>query len=72
MTAPDPTFPTLHIRPATGWINDPNGVSRIDGTYHVFYQLNPNSPTHGDIHWGHHSSPDLFTWGRARARYWRA
>lgn len=62
MTAPDPTFPTLHIRPATGWINDPNGVSRIDGTYHVFYQLNPNSPTHGDIHWGHHSSPDLFTW----------
>lgn len=58
----DPAFPTLHGRPATGWINDPNGCSRVDGTWHVFYQHNPHGPTHNDIHWGHMSSPDLVRW----------
>ncbi|MCW2810649.1 MAG: putative glycoside hydrolase [Friedmanniella sp.] len=59
---PDPTFPALHIRPPSGWLNDPNGVSRIDGIYHVFFQYNPDQPVHGDIHWGHVSSPDLVHW----------
>ena len=58
----DPAFPTLHGRPPTGWINDPNGCSRIDGTWHVFYQYNPHAPVHDDIHWGHMSSPDLLHW----------
>lgn len=58
----DPTFPVLHGRPPTGWINDPNGCGRIDGVWHVFYQLNPAAPTHGLIHWGHMSSPDLVRW----------
>ncbi|HEY5820351.1 MAG TPA: glycoside hydrolase family 32 protein [Propionibacteriaceae bacterium] len=59
---PDPTFPRLHIRPEQGWLNDPNGVSLIDGVYHVFFQFNPDAPTHGSIHWGHVSSTDLLTW----------
>ncbi|WP_420115203.1 glycoside hydrolase family 32 protein [Pseudactinotalea sp.] len=58
----DPALPTLHGRPPTGWINDPNGCSRVDGTWHVFYQHNPHGPTHADIHWGHMSSPDLIRW----------
>ena len=58
----DPAFPRLHGRPPTGWLNDPNGCSRIDGTWHVFYQHNPHAPVHGDIHWGHMSSPDLLHW----------
>ena len=58
----DPAFPTLHIRPARGWLNDPNGVCRIDGRYHVFFQYNPLTPVHGDVHWGHVSSDDLTTW----------
>lgn len=62
MPASDPTFPALHIRPAAGWVNDPNGISLVDGTCHVFYQFNPHAPTHGDIHWGHHSSTDLLAW----------
>ena len=61
MTA-DPVFPGLHIRPARGWLNDPNGVCRIDGRYHVFFQFNPAAPVHSDVHWGHVSSTDLFTW----------
>ena len=58
----DLAFPRLHGRPPTGWLNDPNGCARIDGTWHVFYQYNPHAPVHGDIHWGHMSSPDLLHW----------
>jgi beta-fructofuranosidase len=58
----DPAFPALHIRPARGWLNDPNGLCRIDGTYHVFFQYNPHAPVHGNVHWGHVSSPDLLHW----------
>ncbi len=58
----DPTFPSLHIRPERGWLNDPNGVCRIDGRYHVFFQHNPDSPLHGAIQWGHASSSDLLSW----------
>lgn len=58
----DPAFPALHIRPPRGWVNDPNGICRIDGRYHVFFQYNPAAPVHGDIHWGHVSSDDLIAW----------
>jgi beta-fructofuranosidase len=58
----DPSFPTLHIRPSRGWINDPNGLCRIDGRYHVFFQYNPVAPVHSAIHWGHVSSIDLLRW----------
>ncbi len=58
----DPAFPALHIRPPRGWINDPNGLCRIDGIYHVFFQYNPDAPFHGNVHWGHVSSPDLIHW----------
>jgi beta-fructofuranosidase len=58
----DPSFPTLHIRPAQGWLNDPNGLCRIDGRFHVFFQYNPVAPVHGVMHWGHVSSTDLLHW----------
>lgn len=59
---PDPAFPRFHPRPAQGWINDPNGISHINGRYHVFFQFNPESARHHRIHWGHVSSPDLVHW----------
>ncbi|HSO92240.1 MAG TPA: glycoside hydrolase family 32 protein [Arthrobacter sp.] len=59
---PDPAFPRFHPRPAKGWINDPNGVSHIDGRYHVFFQYNPESARHHRIAWGHVSSADLVRW----------
>jgi beta-fructofuranosidase len=58
----DPSFPTLHIRPSQGWMNDPHGLCRIDGRYHVFFQYNPVAPVHSAIHWGHMSSIDLLRW----------
>ncbi|UKA48904.1 glycoside hydrolase family 32 protein [Arthrobacter sp. FW305-123] len=59
---PDPAFPRFHPRPAQGWINDPNGISYINGRYHVFFQYNPLSARHSQIQWGHVSSPDLVRW----------
>ncbi|WP_287899646.1 glycoside hydrolase family 32 protein [Arthrobacter sp.] len=59
---PDPYFPRLHPRPAQGWINDPNGVSHVNGRYHVFFQYNPESARHHRIQWGHVSSADLVHW----------
>lgn len=59
---PDPAFPRFHPRPAQGWINDPNGISYINGRYHVFFQYNPLSARHHQIQWGHVSSPDLVRW----------
>lgn len=58
----DPAFPALHGRPDRGWLNDPNGLARVDGTYHVFFQHHPDEPVHRDIRWGHASSPDLLHW----------
>ncbi len=43
-------------------MNDPNGPFLHHGRYHVFYQHNPDAPVHGNIHWGHASSPDLVRW----------
>ncbi|MBP1135172.1 beta-fructofuranosidase [Arthrobacter sp. PvP023] len=59
---PDPAFPRFHPRPAQGWINDPNGISYINGRYHVFFQYNPDSARHHKIAWGHVSSADLVRW----------
>lgn len=54
---------SYHLRPATGgWLNDPNGMTRVGDTWHVFYQHNPAGPWHGSIAWGHASSTDLATW----------
>ncbi|HET9649154.1 MAG TPA: glycoside hydrolase family 32 protein [Microlunatus sp.] len=61
-TSDDPARPVLHIHPEHGWLNDPNGLCRIDGTYHVFFQFNPAEPVHANVHWGHVSSPDLLHW----------
>ncbi|HEY9292348.1 MAG TPA: glycoside hydrolase family 32 protein [Microlunatus sp.] len=60
--AADPTFPRLHPRPGRGWLNDPNGVCKIDDRWHLFFQWNPESTRHEMIHWGHVSSADLLTW----------
>ncbi|WP_418285741.1 glycoside hydrolase family 32 protein [Halorubrum sp. DTA46] len=54
--------PAYHLTPPANWLNDPNGLIRWNGSYHVFYQYNPAGPFHNTIHWGHAVSDDLVTW----------
>lgn len=43
-------------------MNDPNGLIKVDGAYHLFFQHDPDSITHGPMHWGHARSTDLVSW----------
>ena len=54
--------PTMHFTPPSMWMNDPNGMFFLNGTYHLYYQYYPKSTVWGPMHWGHATSTDLIAW----------
>ncbi|PYU97269.1 MAG: beta-fructosidase, partial [Acidobacteria bacterium] len=45
----DPQRPQYHFLPPANWMNDPNGPLFWKGSYHLFYQHNPNGAYWGDM-----------------------
>jgi fructan beta-fructosidase len=57
--------PKLHFTPASGWMNDPNGLVFFRDRWHLFYQAYEPDVVDG-LHWGHASSTDLCHWTEHR------
>ena len=69
--AADPTRPVYHFVPPSGWMNDINGPLLHKGYYHVFYQLNPSTPTPGTALTGHTPAvPTSFHWEHLPLAIW--
>ena len=54
--------PQYHHTPASGWMNDPNGMFYKDGVYHLYYQYNPYGSMWENMTWGHSTTKDLIHW----------
>lgn len=48
-----------HLMPPTGWLNDPNGLCQLNGTYHIFFQYSPLHVQGGMKAWGHYTTEDF-------------
>ena len=54
--------PGFHFTPEDNWMNDPNGMFYLNGTFHLYFQHHPESNVWGPMHWGHATSEDLLNW----------
>jgi beta-fructofuranosidase len=68
--ASDALRPRVHPMPPANWTNEPHGLVRRGGVWHLFYQRTPNGPFKTQMHWGHMWSADLAHWQHSRDALW--
>ena len=65
--------PEFHFTAASGWINDPHGITYRDGEYDAFFQYVPDRTDWApNCHWGHARGADLLSLRSCRSRSRRA
>ncbi len=62
--------PAFHAMPPANWTNEPHGLVRKNGRWHMFYQRTPNGPYKTQMHWGHMLSDDLVRWTNVQDALW--
>ena len=70
--ADDVLRPRYHAMPPANWTNEPHGLVRFNGRYHMFYQRTPNGPYKWMMHWGHMVSDDLVHWENLKDAFYPA
>lgn len=59
----EPFRQQFHFSPASGWMNDVDGLWFAAGVFHLTHQANPFAFQGGKgMHWGHATSVDLLHW----------
>lgn len=61
-SVPKEEKPLFHVTAPVGWLNDPNGFSKYNDNFHLFYQYHPYSVKWGPMHWGHTITKDFIKW----------
>lgn len=52
-------MPKFHLTGPQGWLNDPNGLCRLNNMHHIFFQYSPGEPLGGLKSWGHYETEDF-------------
>jgi len=58
----DHHFPRYHVRPPTGFVNDPNGPFVGSDGLHLYFQYRAATDGTTPVMWGHASSSDYVHW----------
>ena len=54
--------PAYHVRPPSGYLNDPNGPIEHGSDVHLYFQSRPTLDLQAPVEWGHATSPDYVHW----------
>ena len=60
----------FHLEMPFGLINDPNGLTVLNGEYHIFYQWNPFGVIHKNKCWAHTTTKDFINYKIPELALW--
>ena len=60
----------FHLEMPFGLINDPNGLTKLGDTYHIFFQWNPLGVVHKNKCWAHTSTKDFINYTTPELSLW--